>query len=176
MFTVEKLSLPGVLLIKPKIFNDVRGYSVAAYDALEFAKLGITTTFTQDFRSHSIKDVIRGLHFQHAPYEQEKLVRCAEGEIFDIVADIDPASPTFGTHVSVVLTAESQDMLYVPGKYAHGFCVLSEGATVEYKIAGEYNPEKASGILWNDPRLNIAWPTQNPILSPKDTSWKPLNV
>lgn len=176
MFTVEKLSLPGVLLIKPKIFTDARGSSVVAYDVSEFAKLGITTTFVQDFRSYSVKDVIRGLHFQHAPYAQEKLVRCAEGTIFDVVADIDPVSPTFGTYVSATLSAEEQTMLYVPGKYAHGFCVLSESATVEYKIAGEYSPESASGVLWNDPRLNIIWPTVSPVLSSKDASWKPLNV
>ena len=176
MFTVEKLTLPGVLLIKPKVFSDARGSSMATYSVEEFKRIGITAEFIQDFRSHSFKNVIRGMHFQRAPFAQDKLVRCAEGEIFDVAADTDPTSPTFGTSVSAVLTAEGQNMLYIPGKYAHGFCVLSDGATVEYKIAGTYSPESAGGALWNDPLLKIAWPVADPILSEADKLWKHLIV
>ena len=175
MFTIEQLSLPGVVLVRPKIFPDPRGYAAVTYNIEEFLKLGITTTFKQDFRSYSVKDVIRGLHFQMAPHEQDKLVRCTEGAIFDVAADIDPASPTFGTYVSAHLTAEDQSMLFVPGKYAHGFCVTSQAAGVEYKIGGQYSPSHARGVAWNDPLLNIAWPTSSPALSDQDKSWPLLS-
>ena len=174
LFESHELSLPGVFLITPKIFSDARGYSVVVYTAGEFAKLGIPADFKQDFKSFSVKDVIRGLHFQHAPHRQDKLVRCTQGEIFDVAADCNPESPTFGTSVSVTLTANEQTMLYIPGKYAHGFCVLSDTAMVEYKIAGVYSPEHAGGVLWNDPLLNITWPTSQPILSEQDASWQSL--
>ncbi|MDP2594125.1 MAG: dTDP-4-dehydrorhamnose 3,5-epimerase family protein, partial [bacterium] len=144
LFDIRELSLPGVLLITPKTFTDVRGYSTVTYNAEEFAKLGIPADFKQDFKSYSIHSVIRGLHFQRAPHRQDKLVRPTQGEIFDVAADYDPESPTFGTSVSVTLTAET--MFYVPGKYAHGFCVLSDTAVVEYKIAGVYSPEHAGGV------------------------------
>jgi len=176
MFTTEELSLPGVLLIRPRIFRDARGYAMTAYDSAEFAELGITADFKQDFRSYSVKNVIRGLHFQCAPYAQDKLVRCTNGKIFDVVADYDSASATFGKYVSVILDAEEQMMLYVPGKYAHGFCVVSDDASVEYKISGEYAPESASGVLWNDPLLGITWPVADPVLSEKDRLWTPLVV
>ena len=175
-YAVKELALPGVLLIKPQVFADARGYSIETFQTEEFKKLGVGTDFVQDFVSHSKKDVIRGLHFQRAPFAQDKLVRCAHGEIFDVVADIDPQSPTFGTYVSATLATGEQTMLYVPGKYAHGFCVVSDEATVEYKIRGAYNLESASGVLWSDPRLNIAWPTKTPVLSPKDASLPSLHA
>ncbi|MDO8408333.1 MAG: dTDP-4-dehydrorhamnose 3,5-epimerase [bacterium] len=175
LFDIRELSLPGVLLITPKTFTDIRGYSMVIYNAEEFAKLGITADFKQDFKSYSVKGVIRGLHFQRAPHRQDKLVRPTQGEIFDVAVDYNPESPTCGTSVSVTLTAEEQTMLYIPGKYAHGFCVLSDTAVVEYKIAGVYSPEHASGVLWNDPLLNIAWPISTPILSEQDTSWQSLS-
>lgn len=174
LFSIRELSLPGVLLITPKIFSDARGYSVVPYNAEKFKKLGITADFTQDFRSYSVKNVIRGLHFQRAPYMQDKLVRCTQGEIFDVVADHNPTSPTFGTSVSATLADKEQTILYVPGKYAHGFCVTSDTAVVEYKIAGAYKPQSAGGVLWDDPLLHIAWPTSSPILSEADRSWEPL--
>ncbi len=176
MFTVEKLSLPGVLLIKPKVFSDVRGYSVVPYHKEEFEKLGITVQFVHDYTSYSVKDVIRGLHFQRAPHAQDKLVRCTKGKILDVVADCDPASATFGTHVSAMLTSEDQTMLYIPGRYAHGFCVVSDDSIVEYKMSDVYHPESAGGVLWNDPLLHIEWPTATPILSDQDTKWPPFKV
>lgn len=144
------------------------------YNVEEFLKLGIDTNFVQDFRSQSVKGVIRGLHYQRAPHKQDKLVRCAHGEIFDVAADYDPASPTFGTYVTETLTAEEQTMLFVPGIYAHGFCVTSETAIVEYKIGGKYSPQDASGVPWDDPLLQVAWPTSSPILSEQDRAWQPL--
>ena len=175
LFEIHELSLPGVLLITPKIFSDVRGHSVVSYVAEEFERCGIMADFIQDFKSYSIKNVIRVLHFQRAPHMQDKLVRCTQGKIFDVAADYNPASATFGTYVSVILTADEQTMLYIPGKYAHGFCVLSDTAIVEYKIAGAYKPESAGGVPWNDPLLHIAWPISTPILSEQDKLWKPLS-
>jgi len=174
LFEIHKLSLPGVFLIKPKIFFDIRGYSAVTYNVEEFLKLGIAVGFKQDFISHSAKNVIRGLHFQRAPYTQDKLVRCAQGDIFGVIADHDSASATFGTYVSATLTAEEQTMLYIPGIYALGFCVIREEATVEYKIGGEYSPKDAGGIPWNDPLFHIKWPISSPILSEQDKSWQPL--
>lgn len=175
-YAITQLPLPGVLLIKPQVSPDARGYSAETYQAESFEALGLGGDFAQDFVSHSKKGVIRGLHFQRAPYAQDKLVRCVYGEIFDVVADIDPSSPTYGTYVSVSLKADEQASVYVPGKYAHGFCVVSEEATVEYKIRGAYKPESAGGVLWSDPLLRIAWPTQTPILSAKDASLPPLTA
>lgn len=175
-YSATQLSLPGVLLITPTIFFDERGYSVETYQAETFDKLGIGSGFAQDFVSRSTKGVIRGMHFQHAPYAQDKLVRCAQGEIFDVVADIDLHSSTFGKYVSVTLAAYEQAMLLVPGKYAHGYCVTSEDATVEYKIRGDYRPNATGGVLWSDPLLNIAWPTQTPILSQKDATLPTLRT
>lgn len=176
LFDTKELQLPGVLLITPKMFPDSRGYSVVTYTADEFAKLGITEPFVQDYASFSKKDVIRGLHYQRSPYAQDKLVRCATGRILDVVVDHDRASETFGSHVRVELDAAKGEMLYVPGRYAHGFCVLSrEGALVEYKIRGEYHPESAGGIRFNDPTFNIEWPVTEPILSEQDRSWTPLS-
>ena len=174
LFEIRELSLPGVLLITPKIFSDVRGYAEVAYNTEEFAALGIMTDFKQDFRSYSVKNVIRGLHFQRAPYMQDKLVHCTQGEILDVAADCDPASATFGAYTSATLTVGNHLMLYIPGKYAHGFCVTSDTAIVEYKMGGKYSPEYAKGIPWDDPLLHITWPTSNPILSEQDKSWQPL--
>jgi dTDP-4-dehydrorhamnose 3,5-epimerase len=171
-FNSEELNLPGVTHITPKIFTDERGLAMNAYVAKEFIDLGIMAQFVQDFVSFSKKNVIRGMHFQREPYAQDKLVRCASGRILDVAVDFDPTSKTFGTCASVELDATKGDMLFVPGKYAHGFCVLSdEGALVEYKIANDYNPDSASGVRWDDPSLKITWPVQNPILSEKDKSW-----
>ncbi|HVM73374.1 MAG TPA: dTDP-4-dehydrorhamnose 3,5-epimerase [Candidatus Paceibacterota bacterium] len=171
LFTAEALGLPGVLKITPRVFNDERGLSSTTYAPEQFAAIGITEQFVQDYFSHSHKHVIRGMHFQRAPYAQGKLVRCASGEIFDVAADCDPASPTYGTYVSTTLSADAQTMLYIPGRYAHGFCVLSDQAVVEYKMSSIYEPNYAGGVRFDDPRLGIEWPISSPILSPRDASW-----
>lgn len=170
-FTVQELALPGVLLIVPKLFPDTRGFAAVTYTVQDFEAMGITHPFVQDFMSHSRKDVIRGLHFQRAPYAQDKLVRAVRGVIFDVAADTNPQSPTYGTHVSAKLTGEAQEMLYIPGKYVHGFCVTSEDALVEYKLSNTYHPECAGGVRFDDPLLNIAWPTKTPLLSKQDSEW-----
>lgn len=171
LFKAEELTLPGVLLVRPRVFTDERGGSVSTYSLDEFKELGITSVFVQDYVSVSKRRVIRGLHFQRAPYAQDKLVRCSNGEIFDVVVDHDPSSKTFGSFVSVILSAREQDMLFIPGRYAHGFCVTSDEATTEYRMSAPYSPGHAGGVRWDDPAFNIPWPVQHPIVSGRDALW-----
>lgn len=171
LFVVEKLALPGVIKFTPKIFADDRGFLAATYVEDVFGALGITAKFVQDNSSHSHRGVIRGMHFQCAPHAQDKLVRCAHGEVIDVAADHDPVSPTYGMHVAVTLKDSEQTLLYIPGKYAHGFGVLSDEAVVEYKLTDTYHPECAGGVPYNDPVLNIPWPITDPVLSKQDKSW-----
>ena len=174
LFTVQELALPGVLLITPKLFPDARGFAAVTYTTKDFQAIGIAHPFVQDFMSQSKKDVIRGLHFQRAPHVQHKLVHAVQGVILDVAADIDPESPTYGTHVSAQLTGDAQEMLYIPGKYAHGFCVMSDEARVEYKLSDTYHPECAGGVRFDDPLLEIVCPTNIPILSKQDNEWAQL--
>ncbi len=173
-FTAQELALPGVLLITPKGFRDERGFFVETYSEKAFEELGITTPFVQDNLSYSNKGALRGLHAQKPPHAQAKLVRCASGEVFDVAADCDPSSSTYGRHASVTLKANEGTMLYVPAQYYHGFCVLSEQAIVEYKASDFYAPDCAVGVRWNDPLLTIPWPVQKPILSEQDKNWPTL--
>lgn len=172
LFRVTKLSLPGVVLIEPQLRNDERGFSAMMYHVDELAALGITTRFVQDYISYSKKDVIRGLHYQRALHAQDKLIRCATGRVLDIVADYNSISKNFGTHIKVEIDTKKGEMLYVPGNYAHGFCVLSdEGALVEYKLSDYYHPECAAGVRYDDPVFDIKWPVNNPVLSLQDKTW-----
>ena len=171
-FTAKELALPGVLLIAPRLWSDERGLSATVYEAQEFSALGITAAFVQDYISFSKKDVIRGLHYQRTPHAQDKLIRCATGRVLDVIADHDTLSPTFGKHLSFELNSKHGEMLFVPGCYAHGFCVLSdEGASVEYKLSDGYHPESSGGVRFDEPLLNIHWPVKNPILSEHDKAW-----
>jgi dTDP-4-dehydrorhamnose 3,5-epimerase len=172
-FSVQPLQLPGVLLITPTRHDDERGYFVEGYNAQIFEQLGIPAIFVQDSVSRSRKDVLRGMHFQKSPHGHAKLVRCTQGEIFDVAADVDITSPTYGQHVSAHLSGDTQAMLYIPSQYAHGFCVVSDEATVEYKM-GAVVREAASGVMYNDPVLSIGWPVSHPVLSVKDQSWPAL--
>ncbi|MFA7309393.1 MAG: dTDP-4-dehydrorhamnose 3,5-epimerase [Candidatus Paceibacterota bacterium] len=173
-FKTTPLALPGVVLIEPRLRRDDRGFSVNVYNAADFSSLGIRTVFVEDFTSFSGRNVVRGLHFQRAPHAQDKLVRCTKGEIFDVAVDCDPVSPTYGHHVSVRLNGDKQAMLYIPGKYAHGFCVVSDEAIVEYKLSDTYHAELVGGARFDDPFLDITWPVSEPILSEQDKSWAPL--
>jgi len=166
--SVTKLALPEVLLIEPKIFRDSRGFFLEAYNQKEFAENGIDLQFVQDNFSHSIKGVLRGLHYQAIPMAQGKLVRCIRGEIFDVAVDIRQGSPCFGKWVSAVLSEENQHQLYIPPGFAHGFCVLSEQADVLYKATDFYGPQQDRGIIWNDPTIKIDWPIKDVIVSDKD--------
>ena len=170
-FQIKELELPGVLLIQPRRFEDVRGFFMETFHQEALASAGINVIFVQDNLSYSKKNVLRGLHFQKSPHAQAKLVRCVFGEISDVVADHNPDSPSFGRHVVVTLSGDTQAMLYIPAIYAHGFCVLSDEASVEYKVDKYYHAESAHGVRYDDPVFGITWPVHEPILSEQDMKW-----
>lgn len=161
--------IKDVILVKPKVFGDSRGMFLETYKKSDFVKNGIDVEFNQDNHSVSSAMVLRGLHYQKAPYGQAKLVRCTRGRIYDIAVDIRPQSPTFKQYVKVELSEENKEMLFIPEGFAHGFVVLSNGAELQYKVSGEYNPKADRGIFWADETLNIDWEIDfEPILSDKD--------
>ena len=161
-------SLPGVLLIDPRVFQDARGFFLETYHARRYAEAGLDVTFVQDNHSRSRRNTLRGLHFQQAR-PQGKLVRVIEGAIWDVAVDIRPESPTFGRYVGAELSADNFRQIYVPPGFAHGFCVTSDVAQVEYKCTEYYDPADERGIAWNDPTLAIPWPVTSPVLSERDT-------
>lgn len=167
-FSFKKLAIPEVILIEPKVYADARGFFVETYKHSEFAAAGITEQFVQDNHSYSVKNVLRGLHYQKSPKAQGKLVRCVKGVIWDVAVDIRKGSKTYGKWVSAELSEKNNLMLYLPVGFAHGFVVMSETADVAYKCTEEYSPENDRGIIWNDPDIAIAWPVNNPIISDKD--------
>ena len=169
-FEFVKTSIPGVILVKPRVFGDERGFFMETYKKSDFEKAGIDTDFVQDNHSKSVKGVLRGLHYQLEPEAQGKLVRCIRGKIFDVAVDIRRGSPTFGKWIGVELSEENKLMLWIPKGFAHGFLTLSEEAEIVYKVSGaEYSPEHDRGIRWNDPDIGIKWPLEGePILSEKD--------
>ncbi len=161
-------ALPEVLIIEPDVFEDARGFFYESYSYRKYAEIGIADTFVQDNHSRSARGTLRGLHYQALP-GQAKLVRAAVGEVFDVAVDIRHSSPTFGKWVGVTLSAENKRQLYVPVGFAHGFCVVSDVAEFLYKVTSYYDPAAERGVAWDDPDLAIAWPTTQPILSPRDT-------
>lgn len=168
-FEFEKTQLPDVILVKPKIFGDTRGFFMETYKKTEFAKNGIDIEFVQDNHSKSTKGVLRGLHYQKEPKAQAKLVRCPYGKVFDVAVDIRKNSPYFGKWTGAILSSENKHMLYIPEGFAHGFVVLSDEAELFYKASDEYSPEHDRGIKWNDPDINIDWGIDfKPLVSEKD--------
>jgi dTDP-4-dehydrorhamnose 3,5-epimerase len=161
--------IPDVLIIEPKVFGDERGFFFESFNRRRFAELvGRDVDFVQDNHSRSAKNVLRGLHYQ-IQQPQGKLVRVAQGAVFDVAVDIRRSSPTFGQHVSVELSAENKRMLWVPEGFAHGFVVLSDTAEFLYKTTNYWAPEFERSILWNDPAIGIQWPIKGePSLSTKD--------
>jgi dTDP-4-dehydrorhamnose 3,5-epimerase len=168
VFTFKKLEISDVVLIEPKLFSDNRGFFYESFKESDFFSHGIVDKFVQENFSHSVKDVVRGLHFQKNPRAQAKLVAVIKGKIFDVVVDIRKNSPTYGKWVGEILSEENHRSLYLPEGFAHGFCVLSEEADVLYKVSNEYSPENERGIIWNDPIINISWSVEKPIISEKD--------
>ena len=171
-FDVIPQSIPEVLLIKPTVFEDERGYFKESYNLNDFEEFLPGVRFVQDNESKSSRGVLRGLHFQKAPHAQSKLVRVIQGEIFDVAVDIRPDSPWWGQHVAVHLSADNHHQLFIPKGFAHGFIVTSETAIVQYKTDNYYNPESDTGIHAQDPDLSIPWPLNREahLLSPKDQS------
>jgi dTDP-4-dehydrorhamnose 3,5-epimerase len=161
-------SLPEVMLLKPKVHGDHRGFFMETFRKEVFEQAGITADFVQDNHSKSANGILRGLHYQ-IKQPQGKLVRAVAGEIFDVAVDMRRSSPTFGIWVGVVLSAENKHALWVPPGFAHGFYVMSAEAEVVYKTTTYYAPEHERSLLWSDPLLNIAWPEKtNVVLSDKD--------
>jgi dTDP-4-dehydrorhamnose 3,5-epimerase len=159
--------LPGVLLVEPTVHRDDRGFFLETYHRDKYRQGGIDLEFVQDNHSRSAGRTLRGLHAQRQR-PQGKLVRCVEGEIWDVAVDIRRGSPHFGRWVGVTLSADDFRQLWVPPGFAHGFCVLSEIAQVEYKCTDLYDPGDELGLRWDDPEIDIAWPVRQPVLSAKD--------
>ena len=174
-FIFTKTSIPDVVSITPKIFDDDRGYFFENFHNSIFTQNSIKQNIVQENFSFSKQHVLRGLHFQKPPKSQAKLVSVTSGEIFDVAVDLRKNSPTFGKWVSEILSSKNHKSLFIPEGFAHGFCVLSETASVLYKINREYSPEHEGGIVWNDPELNISWPIERPLLSKKDQNLPFLN-
>ena len=168
-FSFKRLSIHDIILVVPQSFSDDRGFFFESFKESEFLSGGIDKKFIQDNFSHSIRGVIRGLHFQKHPKAQAKLVSVLKGEIFDVAVDIRKNSPTYGKWISEILSENNHKLLYIPEGFAHGFCVLSEEADVFYKVSNEYSPEHEHCIIWSDPKLNIDWPISKPIISSDDS-------
>ena len=161
-------SLPGVVILEPRVFGDERGFFLESYNERAFAELGIEERFVQDNHSSSLRNVLRGLHYQ-IKHPQGKLVRVVEGEVLDVAVDVRRSSPTFGRWEAVRLSGENKRMLWIPAGFAHGFRVLSESAQVLYKATDYYAPEHERTLAWNDPDLKIDWELEgDPIVSAKD--------
>lgn len=168
---VKTTAIEGVFVIEPRVFGDERGYFFESFNEREFReKTGIDVKFVQDNESKSRYGVLRGLHFQKAPYEQAKLVRVVKGRVLDVAVDIRKGSPTFGKYTAVELTGDNHRQCFIPRGFAHGFCVLSDEAVFQYKCDEFYHPEAEDAIAWDDPDIAIQWPipVDDIILSDKD--------
>ncbi|MDC1320369.1 dTDP-4-dehydrorhamnose 3,5-epimerase [Flavobacteriaceae bacterium] len=172
-----KRKLDGLVVLKPTIFKDNRGYFMESYNQKNINKLLGNVNFVQDNESESSRGVLRGLHFQKPPHTQAKLVRCLKGSVLDVILDLRKDSKTYGIFETIVLSSENKEQLFVPKGFAHGFIVLSESAILSYKVDNYYNPESESGIIWNDPDLNINWKINKKeiIVSEKDKSLPAFN-
>jgi len=175
-FEFVKQKIEDVILIKPKAYEDNRGFFMESYKKSDFTANGINKDFIQENHSYSNSKVLRGLHYQIKPFSQAKLIKCIKGSIYDIALDIRPNSATFKQYIKVELSEENKQMLYIPEGFAHGFVVMSENAQIIYKTTKEYNPISERGIFWNDKDLNINWEIDfEPILSKKDENLPKFN-
>lgn len=170
---VTSLDIPGVLLLEPSMFSDHRGCFAETYHDQRYRDAGIAERFVQDNYSRSVNHTLRGLHFQE-PNAQGKLVMALEGTVYDVVVDIRKGSPTFGKWYGIELSGKNFQQLYIPPGCAHGFCVMSDTAIFLYKCTAYYSPKDERGVLWNDSTLGIPWPISDPVLSPKDQTYRTL--
>lgn len=170
-------SIEGLLLLKPTVFEDKRGYFFESYNQRETSKLLGDINFVQDNESMSLRGVLRGLHFQNPPYSQTKLVSCVVGEILDIAVDLRKKSNTYGHFETMILSEKNKHKLFIPKGFAHGFLVLSHSAIISYKVDNYYNPDYENGVLWNDSDLDIDWKLDDSeiTLSEKDRNLLPLS-
>jgi dTDP-4-dehydrorhamnose 3,5-epimerase len=164
---IVDLELPGLKLIQPDVLRDERGFFLETYSVERYRAAGIDVPFVQDNHSRSVKDTLRGLHYQSQP-GQAKLVRVIVGRIWDAAVDIRPSSPTFGKWVGVELDADKHEQIFIPVGFAHGFCVLSDVAEVEYKVSSPYDGKTERGFSYADPEVAVAWPVKTPLLSKRD--------
>ena len=171
---VEPTSLPGVMIVEPRVFADPRGFFMETYQKARFEEAGLAHEFVQDNQSHSVRGTLRGLHYQ-IEHPQGKLVRVVRGEVFDVALDLRRSRPTFGRWIGVYLSEENKRQLYIPPGFAHGFCVVSEEADFFYKCTDYYHPEFERTVLWNDAALGIDWPVREPLVSDKDRQGVPLS-
>lgn len=167
--------LNGLFVIKPRVFEDARGYFFESYNQNNFKNAGLNLNFVQDNQSLSNKGVLRGLHFQTPPYSQGKLVRVIIGSVFDVAVDIRKNSPTYGHWFGMELNERNKAMMYIPEGFAHGFATLMDGTIFSYKCTNFYNKNSEDCILWNDPEIGITWNIESPILSEKDLLGKKLS-
>jgi len=172
---VDTTPLEGLLVITPRVFTDARGFFLETFHAQKYGAHGIAGPFVQDNWSHSVKDTLRGLHFQD-PNAQGKLVCVTRGAAFDVAVDIRKGSPTFGKWFGLELSEGNRKQLWIPPGFAHGFCALSDQTDFLYKCTALYAPECEHSILWNDPAIGIEWPTRTPLLSKKDLEARPLSA
>ena len=165
---IIKTEIEGLLIIKPRVFEDERGYFFESWSKAAFENAGLDINFVQDNQSCSSKGVVRGLHFQNPPFAQGKLVQVLKGSVLDVAVDIRKNSPSYGKHVSVLLSGENKTMFWIPPGFAHGFSTLEDNTMFSYKCSGVYNKESEGSLMWNDTNLNIDWQIKNPIISKKD--------
>ncbi|MDC0910347.1 dTDP-4-dehydrorhamnose 3,5-epimerase [Flavobacteriaceae bacterium] len=174
---LRKTKIDGLVILKPIIIKDQRGYFIESYNKTIVNKLLDNINFVQDNESESSRGVLRGLHFQKPPFTQSKLVRCVKGIVLDVALDLRKNSKTYGRFETTVLSSENKEQLFVPKGFAHGFIVLSEFAILSYKVDNYYNHESESGIIWNDPDLNIDWKINKAdiVISKKDKKLSTFN-
>lgn len=172
-----KTEIPGVIIIRPKVFADQRGYFFESFSQREFEHEVPCVKFVQDNESRSCRGVMRGLHFQRPPYSQSKIVRCVVGRVLDVAVDLRHGSPTFGKHIAVELSADNKLQLFIPKGFAHGYAVLSDDAVFQYKCDAHYAPDSEGGLDMFDPALGIEWPfgRDEAILSEKDGKYPCLS-
>lgn len=165
---ITKTSIEGLLVIEPKIWNDSRGYFYESYSQKVMSEMGVNAPFVQDNQSLSQKGTLRGLHAQAAPFEQGKLVRVLQGSVLDVAVDIRKKSDTYGQHFAIELSAENHKQLWIPPGFLHGFLTLKNNTIFTYKVTNYYDKNSEIGVIYNDPKLNINWDTQDVLISDKD--------
>lgn len=171
--SVETTSIDGVLIVSPEVFQDTRGFFQEVFRLDEYSKHGLPTSFVQFNHSGSVKNTVRGLHFQWDP-PMGKLMRVSKGVAFLVAVDLRKGSPTLGKWIGVELSENDRKLLWAPASFARGFAVLSDFAEIEYLTTGTYNSACESGVLWNDPAIGVEWPVKDPILSGKDSQAQTL--
>ncbi len=173
MKIIKKIFDGAVILISPKILDDTRGRFIKTFHTGFFQELGLPVDWCEEFYSISKKGVLRGMHYQASPKEHHKMIYCLSGQIFDVILDLRDGSPTYGSFVSIEMSAENGEILIIPPGFAHGFCALSDEVIMQYKVNSIYSPEHDTGILWNS--FGCSWPYDRPIISDRDTKLLPLS-